>query len=535
MYRLLVVMFLICSGFFAGEHVVAADRPNIVLMMVDDLGFSDFGCYGSEIETPNVDALAAGGLRLSQFYNTAKCHSSRICLLTGKYTFQAGNNAMNKALTVGEVMSQNGYFTAMTGKWHLDKQPTDRGFMRYWGHLSGATNFFTGDDTFRLNGEKWSGFDDDFYTTDANVDYAIQFIDESLQGDKPFFQYIAFNAPHYPLQAKREDVLKYDGRYAIGWDKLRARRYAKQLELGLIDSRHKLSDRPDYIPAWEDLTDKEREWEEDRMEVFAAMVDCVDQNIGRLVQHLKARGVYENTLIMLCSDNGACPFERTRGKELKPWDPQSYWCYDVGWAHAGNTPFRWYKQNQHEGGISSPLIAHWPKGLTAQKGSISHQPGHLVDLLATVMDVSDSTYPSEFLGQPTTPVSGRSLLPVFEGQQRVAHEWLYFQFADNRAIRKGDMKVVSAKGGKWELYDLAADRTELNDLAAAKPSVAKALSDLWHRVAETVDEAPAKFRKPVSSKTQTFPASSMTQRKAGPKAKPKLESKNKKRKNPAGR
>lgn len=517
MFRFLITAVLICCGFMQGTNLFAADRPNVVLIMVDDLGFSDFGCYGSEIETPNIDALAADGLRLSQFYNTAKCHSSRICLLTGKYTFQAGNNAMNKSLTVGEVMSANGYFTAMTGKWHLDKEPTDRGFMRYWGHLSGATNFFTGDDTFRLNGEKWSEFDKDFYTTDANVDYAIQFIDESLAGDKPFFQYIAFNAPHYPLQAKKKDVQKYDGRYAIGWDKLRIRRYAKQVELGLIDAKHKLSDRPDYIPSWEQLTDEERQWEEDRMEVFAAMVDCVDQNIGRLVQHLKAKGVYDNTLIMLCSDNGACPFERTRGKELKPWDPKSYWCYDVGWAHAGNTPFRWYKQNQHEGGISSPLIAHWPNGLTAKKGSISHQPGHLIDLLATVIDVSDSTYPSEFNGQSTTPISGKSLLPIFQGQQREAHDWLYFQFSNNRAIRKGDMKVVSVKGGKWELYDLAADRTELNDLSKKNPQLLKELSQLWYHVAETIDEAPAKMRKPVSNQTPTFSVNSMTQRQAGPK------------------
>ena len=480
MKRSLALLSLLCIFTSSAE----AARPNILLMMVDDLGFSDFGCYGSEIETPNVDELAAGGLRLSQFYNTAKCHSSRICLLTGKYTFQAGNNAMNKALTVGEVMQANGYFTAMAGKWHLDKQPTDRGFMRYWGHLSGATNFFTGDDTFRYNGEKWDDFDDDFYTTDANVDYAIQFIDEALTTEKPFFQYIAFNAPHYPLQAKKEDVMKYKGRYSIGWDELRKRRYAKQLKLGLIDPKFKLSDRPDYIPEWSKLTEDEREWEEARMEVFAAMVDSVDQNIGRLIKHLKDKGVYENTLIMLCSDNGACPFERTKGKEFDPWDSRSYWLYDVGWAHAGNTPFRWYKQNQHEGGISSPLIAHWPKGLTADKGSISHQPGHLIDLLATCIDASESTYPEKFNGRKTTPIQGRSLLPIFQGQEREPHEYLYFQFSNNRAIRKGDWKAVSARGGRWELFNITEDRSELNDLASAKPGKLKEMIDLWHEVAK---------------------------------------------------
>lgn len=517
--RILSAVFMIASTgpVFSQDQSTEIQRPNVLLMMVDDLGYSDFGCYGSEIETPNIDGLAKGGLRMSQFYNTAKCHSSRICLLTGKYTFQAGNNAMDKALTVAEVMQHNGYFTAMTGKWHLNKEPTDRGFQRYFGHLSGATNFFTGDDTFRLNGEKWSGFDDDFYTTDANVDYAIQFIDEALKEKKPFFQYIAFNAPHYPLQAKEQDVKKYKGRYAPGWDKVRRARYQRQIEMSLINDKHALSPRPDYIPAWEELTPEERAWEESRMEVFAAMVDCVDQNVGRLVSYLKKRGAYENTLILLCSDNGACPFERTRGKELKPWDPKSYWCYDVGWAHVGNTPFRWYKQNQHEGGISSPLIAHWPQGLTAEKGSISHQPGHLIDLLATCMDATGAEYPREFNGQVTSPIQGRSLLPLLQGKEREGHDWLYFQFSNNRAIRQRDWKAVSARGGRWELYDLANDRSELHDLASKQPQKLEEMKALWHRVAKDVDQAPKNHRKPAGKSLQTFSPGQMTKRAAGPK------------------
>ena len=512
--RVAGVLLALCLLTVTSPELSAQDvaRPNIVLMMVDDLGFSDFGCYGSEIDTPNIDALARQGLRFSQFYNTAKCHSSRICLLSGKWTFQAGNNAMDKALTIAEVMQANGYFTAMAGKWHLNGEPTDRGFQRYWGHLSGATNFFTGDNTFRLNGEKWSDFDKDFYTTDANVDYAISFIDEALKSGKPFFQYIAFNAPHYPLQAKKEDVLKYKGRYSDGWDVLRHKRYERQLKMGLIDDRHELSPRPDYIPAWDQLTDEQRAWEEARMEVFAAMVDCVDQNIGRLVSHLKEKGVYENTLILLCSDNGACPFDRTRGKEAAPWDAASYWCYDVGWAHVGNTPFRWYKQNQHEGGISSPLIAHWPKGLKAELGSITHQPGHLIDLLPTCFDVAGGKYPNQYRGKPTTPVQGKSLLPILQGQTRGPHEYLYFQFADNRAIRQGDWKAVSARGGRWELYNLADDRTELNDLAKSHPKRLTQLRKLWHEVAENVDQAPKKLRKPASDSLKTFPSGAMTQR-----------------------
>ena len=492
--------------------------------MVDDLG-----CYGSEIETPNLDRLAENGLRFSQFYNTAKCHSSRVCLLSGLYCYQAGNSALSKAVTFAEVLRDAGYFTAMAGKWHLQKEPTDRGFRRYWGHLSGATNFFTGDKSFRLNGEKWSDFDEGFYTTDANVDYAIRFIDEALKDGKPFLQYVAFNAPHYPLQAKKKDVMKYDGRYDAGWDAIRKKRYQKQLDMGLIDPKFKLAPRPDYIPQWSKLTKDEKQWDADRMEVFAAMVDSVDQNMGRLIAHLKDKGVFDNTLILFCSDNGACPFERTRGKEYKPWDPKSYWCYDPGWAHVGNTPFRWYKQNQHEGGISSPLIAHWPKGMKAKTGSITHQPGHLIDIMATCIDVAGAKYPKTYAGRGITPLQGKSLLPILQGSEREGHEWLYFQFSNNRAIRKGDWKLASARGGPWELFNMAEDRTEMNDLAQQKPQLVKELKSLWHHAAETVDQAPTRARSAVSDKHQTFPAGSITQRAAGPKGdKPKKKKKRKK-------
>ena len=543
-FRLLVCLIALIGNFAGPLFTFADDRPNVVLVMVDDLGFSDFGCYGSEIETPNIDGLAEQGLRFSQFYNTAKCHSSRVSLLTGLYCNQAGNAKLNRSVTIAEVMQRAGYFTAMAGKWHLDNEPTNRGFMRYWGHLSGATNFFTGDNTFRLNGKPWSNYENypvlrarreakrgpsSFYTTDANVDFAIQFIDEALETKKPFFQYIAFNAPHYPLQAPKEDVLKYKGRYDGGWDALRAARFKKQLKMGLLRSQTKLSERPDYIPAWDKLTDAERDWESARMSVFAAMVDRVDQNMGRLIQHLKDQNVYENTLIMLCSDNGACPFERTRGKELDPWDPKSYWCYDVGWAHAGNTPFRWYKQNQHEGGISSPMIAHWPKGLTAKRGSITQQPGHLIDFMATCIDVGNGDYPQEHDGREVAELQGKSLLPILQGEQREGHKFLYFQFSDNRALRKGDWKLVSARGGRWELYNLAEDRSELNDLATQHPQVVAEMKELWYKTAKDVDLQRPNFRKPVSDKLQTFPPSSITARKAGPKAKPKTGKPKKKR------
>lgn len=480
--------------------VAAADRPNIVLVMADDLGFSDLGCYGSEIDTPTLDSLAQNGLRFRQFYNTAKCHSSRICLLSGLYCQQAGNEGLGNAVTLAEVLNDAGYFTAMSGKWHLKKEPTDRGFQRYFGHLSGATNFFTGDDTFRLNGKPFNDFDEDFYTTDRNTDYAIDFLDEAIESEKPFFLYVAYNAPHYPLHVKEKDFRKYENRYREGWDKIRAARYARQVNSGLIDSHVALSARPDYIPAWEELSEQDQLWERERMAAFAGMVDCLDQNLARVVNHLKAAGKFDNTLFLFCSDNGACPFERTRGKSLRPWDAESYWCYDTGWAHVGNTPFRWYKQNQHEGGISSPLIVHWPAGLKTEPGSFTDQPGHLIDFMPTLIDVAGAEYPAEFDGRKITPVQGKSLLPIFKKEQREPHDWLYFMFSKNRAIRKGDWKIVSANGGAWELYDISKDRSELNNLVSTHPEIAQELIELWHQVAADVDHLPEKQRGKVNGK-----------------------------------
>ena len=479
-------------------------RPNIVLIMADDLGFADLGCYGSEIETPNLDKLAADGLRMTQFYNTAKCHSSRVSLLTGLYCDQAGGAKLSRGATIAEVLSEAGYFTAMVGKWHLNKQPTDFGFERYWGHLSGATNFFTGDTSFRLNGEAWNVPQElngrPFYTTHAIGDFALDFLKEGFATEKPVLLYVAFNAPHYPLHAPEKDVQKYDGRYDRGWDELRKARHARQLKSGLLPAKWKLSPRPDHIPAWSELNDEERQWEADRMEVFAAMVDLLDENVGRIVEFLQAEGKLENTLILFCSDNGACPFERTRGRFLKPWDPKSYWTYDASWAHVGNTPFRLYKQNQHEGGIASPLIAHWPQGLTAKAGSVTEQPGHLIDFMATFVDVAKAKYPTTIGDRTIDPLQGKSLLPILQGRQREPHETLYFHFGTDRALRQGDWKLVSAKLGKWELYDLAEDRTELNDLAAQHPERVEAMAKEWFRLAEDVDRLKGKALAPTKER-----------------------------------
>ena len=498
-------MRLLIASFILSLWATGQEKPNIVIIMADDLGFSDLGCYGSEINTPNLDALAKDGLRFTQFYNTAKCHSSRVSLLTGLYCDQAGGESLSRGATIAEALQPADYHTMMVGKWHLSKQPTDFGFDRYWGHLSGATNFFTGDDTFRLDGQAWkvppTHKGKDFYTTNVITDYAIDFVSEHNQ-ESPFFLYCAYNAPHYPLQAPKAEVKKYDGKFSEGWDVLRKRRHMKQVQSGLLPAKWKLSPRAAHIPSWDSLSPEDKQWEEDRMEVYAAMIDILDQNIGRFIKHLKAKGVFENTLIMFCSDNGACPFDRTRGKKLKPWDPKSYWCYDVGWAHLGNTPFRLYKQNQHEGGISSPMIAHVPKSMIADNevtdpsfrrtpfGTITDQPAHLVDFMATCLEIGGTPYPTTIGNRAIDPLVGKSLLPILHGEKREPHASLYFHYIKDRALRSGDWKIASAKMGRWELYNLKEDRTELNDLAKEHPGRVETMAAQWHNIAKNKERLP---------------------------------------------
>lgn len=489
---------------------VFADRPNIVLIMADDLGFSDLGCYGSEIQTPNLDRLAKNGLKFTQFYNTAKCHSSRVSLLTGLYCDQAGGASLSRGATIAEVLKPAGYSTWMTGKWHLNEQPTDFGFQKYWGHLSGATNFFTGDNSFRLNGKEWHVpkmlNERPFYTTNAITDFALQFLsEEDIDSDSnPFFLYIAYNAPHYPLHAPKKDVEKYNGAYDVGWDVIRKLRYQNQVKSGLIPEKFKLSPRAPHIPAWSDIKETEKQWEAKRMEVFAAMIDIIDQNIGRLLSDLKSRGVLDNTLFLFCADNGGCPFERTRGRNIAPWDPDSYWTYDASWAQVSNTPFRLYKQNQHEGGISSPLIAHWPKGLKVKAGSITRQPAHLIDFMATFIELGKATYPRKIGNRQVDPLEGKSLTPIFNNEKRDGHDSMYFHFGTDRALRQGKWKLVSAKGGKWELYNLDNDRTELKDLSAKYPQKVSQMSKEWFNIAKNKDRLKEKALKPVKPEVKSL-------------------------------
>ncbi len=494
--RTLSLLFLACVGIVFSA--AAAPRPNILVIMADDLGFSDLGCYGSEIETPNLDALAAHGLRFSQFYNTAKCHSSRISLLTGRYAFQAGNTSLRRATTSAEILDRAGYFTAMTGKWHLDKQPTDFGFQRYFGHLSGACNYYRGDRTFRLNGESWQVPDSGFYTTVANVDFALQFLKEARATKKPWHLYLAFNAPHAPLQPLKQDYEKYLGRYDAGWDAIRNARLASQGKLGLFGKDITPSPRPDHIPAWKELPEERQTWETKRMTALAGMIDRVDQELGRLFADLKRAGEFENTFILFVSDNGACPYDRRSAKQDRmPYEPDVSWSDSTGWAWVRNSPFRYYKQNQFEGGVCTPGIVHWPAGLKHKPGSLTAQPAHLVDVLPTLADLAAADLPTTWPDRDLEPVSGISLLPFLQGGRVERKAPIHLLFSDDRGLRDGDWKLVSFRRQPWELYNLAEDRTELNNLAARHPDRVRRLAAQWHAMTENVLKAPAKSNTPV--------------------------------------
>lgn len=479
----------------------AKERPNILIVMVDDLGFSDIGCYGSEIETPTLDRLAKNGLRFSQFYNTAKCHSSRVSLLTGAYCYQAGNVSLSKGVTSAEVLSKAGYFTMMTGKWHLKEQPTDFGFDRYFGHLSGATNYYLGDNTFRLNGVKWKVPAKGFYATVADVDFAIDFLGEARKTDKPWYLYIAFNAPHAPLQPLKEDYAKYEGRYKMGWDKIRQERLKKQSVLGLLGKETTPSPRPEHISAWDKLSPDWKKHAEKRMTAIAGIIDRVDQELGRLIANLEKAGEMENTMILFISDNGACPYDRKRGSRKLDdnlYEPNVKWSDSTGWAWMRNSPFRYYKQNQFEGGISTPAILHWPAGLKTKAGSINHDPVHIIDVMPTLADIAAAPIPTSWPGRELSPVSGISLKPIFEGKPTAKRPPIHFMFSDDRALRDGDWKAVSFRSEPWELYNIANDRTELNNLAAQEPIRLTKMIAAWHKTTADVLQAPEKNRKPVA-------------------------------------
>ena len=490
-------------------------KPNIILIMVDDLGYSDFGAYGSEIQTPNIDKLAFGGLRLKEFYNNSICAPTRASLITGQYPHKAGLGYFNtnlglpayqgwlnqESLTFGEVLQQGGYNTYLTGKWHVGNDslywPNQRGFNKFYGFIGGASNYYDispypekAPPVELVENNQRINLAPGKYLTDEITNHALSYINESK--DKPFFLYLAFNAPHWPLQAPAEDIAKYKGKYKIGWDSLRAQRYRRQLALGIADPRQKVAERDPEVVAWESLTYDEKELWQRKMEVYAAMVDHVDQSVGRVVEELKKLKKDDNTLIVLISDNGAQGGlnqlgQRRRQRSSGPiGSAGSYDYQEQNWAYVSNTPFRNYKATSHEGGISSPFIAWFPKKIKA--GTITKGTGHLIDLAPTFYDVAGVNYPTNYRGVQTNTLPGVSLKNLlFEGNDLVRNEPIFWERAGNRAVRKGKWKLVSLynpptspvpgtkSNNPWQLYDIEADRGETTDLAATYPDVVKGL------------------------------------------------------------
>ena len=469
-------------------------RPNFILIMVDDMGYSDIGCYGGEVKTPNLDQLAKNGLRFTQFYNTAKCHTTRAELLTGNYAYSIGDNKMEHGATFGEVLRPIGYRTLISGKWHQVPLPTTRGFDRYYGLADGCSNFFNpglkarpGEGPPGRKGKtrvrRWAiedkvimGYtspDKKFYHTDAFTTYAIDRLDEYKDEDKPFVLYLPYTAPHYPLHAWPEDIAKYRGKYKIGWDEIRKQRFKRMNEMGIISPNHKLT--PRASKAWDDLSGEQKDAEDLKMAVYAAMIDRVDQNLGRLFAKVKELGEWDNTLIMFLTDNGACPEQPNTTPNIAPGPVESYRTVSVGWANASNTPYRKFKSTDYEGGIRTPFIAHWPGVI---KPGMTNQVGHIIDVSATFRDITGAKYPKEILGNKTKPPLGKSLLPIFKGKEREHHKEIYWHFSRANAVRQGDLKAVRA-GKTWELYDLKADPTETNNLAKERPKKTAELAKMW--------------------------------------------------------
>ena len=489
-------------------------QPNVVVILADDLGFSDLGCYGSEIPTPHLDALAHNGLRFTSFYNTARCCPTRAALLTGLYSHQAGVGHMtqdqslpgysgrlnNQCVTIAEVLRPAGYFTAMTGKWHVGQNhgvaPWTRGFDRSLNAAAGGFYFASHPKAaLFLNGTSIASDDprlpQDWYSTDLWTTFGLSFIDEALAEKKPFYLHLCHNAPHFSLQAPAAAIEARRGTYRAGWDALRTLRHQRQVEMGIIDPAWTPAPRPEAIQAWSDLSATEQDRFDHIMAAYAACVQRLDQAVGDLVAGLKARGVFDNTVILFMSDNGGNAEQGPNGRTVgDPTQGDSDWFCGESWAYLQNTPFRSYKHFNHEGGIATPLVVHWPAGLAAQ-GELRSQPAHLIDILPTLVEVSGASYPQAFGDTPILPLEGRSLVPAFRNET-LQREAMYWEHEGNAAVRVGSMKLVrKGRGGAWELYDLAADRTEQHDLAAAQPKMAADLAARWQAWAQRAHVEPA--------------------------------------------
>jgi arylsulfatase A-like enzyme len=514
---LLLSAIVACVTLTVAHGQTAPARPNIVVILADDMGFSDIGCYGSEIPTPNIDRLGQEGVRLSQFYNTSRCCPTRAALLTGLYSHQAGIGHMiddyaakareklnspayttklnERCVTIGEALGAAGYETMMSGKWHVGSQreawPDKRGFARSFCVVGGAMNYFgsgvqhvAGEIRMQLalDGKPWEIPSEGFYATDAFTDHAVQFIRERKDPAKPFFLYLAYNAPHWPIQALPEDIAKYRGKYRAGFGDVRQARLDRQIALGLFPKNIALPERDPAVPAWADRTEEQRDEMDLRMAIYAAQMDRMDQGIGRLLTTLKDAGADENTLVMFLSDNGGCHEGIERGKpEATLGTRDSYSSYRRAWAQVSNTPFRFYKHWTHEGGIATPLVARWPAQIKAQEG-FKPGIGHVIDILPTCLEAAGAKYPAELAGRKITPVEGRSLLPLLTKNEELPARTIYWEHEGNRAVREGRWKLVSAFPNPWELYDLQADRNEQKDLAGEMPDMVHDLSakyDAW--------------------------------------------------------
>ncbi len=513
MEKFIVIIFIFLGLISCSQKT---NQPNIVLIMADDMGYSDLSCYGSEIATPNLDKLAQNGIRFKRFYNNTRCCPTRAALLSGLYPHNAGVGKMilppgkegpegpyqgylsHKAVTIAEALKPAGYHSYISGKWHVgeapENWPLNRGFERYFGLISGASSYFELIKNQRhqrqmaLDDNSWEPPDEGFYMTDAITDHAIEWMSEhDKRYETPFFLYVAYTAPHWPLHALPEDIAKYQGKYDIGWDSLRVRRYRNLKKLGLIDKNTLLSQRPDEVPAWQDVENKE-EWAR-RMEVYAAMLDRMDQGIGRIIETLKKQGKFDNTLIIFLSDNGASDENIEKRGLNNPAIPiglkGSYAAYRAPWANLSNTPFRFYKKSLHEGGIASPFIVHWTKGIKT-RGAVIDQLGYVADFLPTFLDAAGAEYPEKYNGNKIKPIDGISLLPVLLNNRPVTREAIFWEHVGNKAARDGKWKLVAHSWGEWELYDLEKDGSEINNLATVYPDTMQLLIEKWETWAKKV-------------------------------------------------
>lgn len=537
---LLSATVLLPAVIAAQQAVTAEQRPNIMIIMVDDMGYSDMGCYGGEIQTPHLDSLANTGIRFTQFFNGSRSCPSRASLLTGCYPHTVGITGMglslaNNCVTIAEVLQTAGYKTAMTGKWHLSltegignnvdqmawlsnqntfnnrpfapvqSYPCNRGFDEHYGTIWGVANFF---DPFSLvhneTREFTDSIPDDFYLTDYITDKTLDLITEFSAQEEPFFMYVAYNAPHWPLHAKPADIAKYEGVYDLGWDSLRVRRYNKMAELGLIDPAKVPMARNESGRIWANENDKT--WQADNMEVHAAMIDCVDQGIGQIIEKLKATGEYDNTIILFMSDNGASSenynigsfdrHDRTRDGQMVTHNariPGSNLTYNYlgnGWAGAVNTPFRYWKRESFHGGNATPFIVHWNNGINeTKKGTINHQPGHFIDIMPTVLELTNANYPETYNSNniQALPAEGKSLMPLIQGEGVWNGErTFYWEHENGRAVRVGDWKLTAAVGQGWQLFNLANDYSETNNVAVEYPDKVREMRALWNNWARTM-------------------------------------------------